>query len=241
MRQHQDLSRIRAALDLQRRLTVVGTGADSYQAIKLVESQQPDVAIIDYQLDYGGLDVITLVKSRSPGTSIILMSSCNDGKHALDALRKGVSGYLLKKTDMDTLVNVVYTVRAGDYYISRRIMVQIFQALAKVPGSDAVGGKLVGVEEGFPRGMLNRKEMKILGYLREGKNTKEIGERLGLKIGTVRNYISGLMRKNGVRSRVEMAYFVRGRWGEEWRGGSGRSRRAEGLMPLLEASLNVED
>jgi DNA-binding NarL/FixJ family response regulator len=250
MRRRQDLSRIREAVDSQEDLTVAGTGTDSYQAIRLAETLQPGVAVIDYQLDYGGLDVIALLKRRSPGTSIILLSSNNDGRHALDALFKGVSGYLLRKPDIDILVNVIYAVRAGGYYISQRIMAHIFQTLPKPNGAalrqnpDFSRASKARITK---KTMLSRTELRILEFIGQGKGTKEIGEKLNLTMGTVRNYISTLMRKSGVHSRLEMARFVRN-YGQPGPGGApekkarpaARPGPAKKFLPLLEASLNLE-
>jgi DNA-binding NarL/FixJ family response regulator len=253
MRQQQDLSRISEAVDSQENLTVVGTGTDSYQAIRLAETQQPGVAVIDCQLEHGGLDVIALVKHRRPCMSIILISPRNDRQHALDALGVGVSGYLLRKSDMGILVNAIYAVQAGGYYISQRIMTHIFQALSKPRGA------ALRQNTDFPRTFktrlppkimleqMNQTELRILEFIKQGKGTKEISETLHLKIGTVRNYISTLMRKSGVHNRLEMARFVlnyerpgAGGVPEKEASPAVPPRRGEKFLPLLEARLNLE-
>jgi DNA-binding NarL/FixJ family response regulator len=247
MRQQQDLSRISEAVDSQENLTVVGTGTDSYQAIRLAETQQPGVAVIDCQLEHGGLEVIALVKHRRPGMSIILISPRNDRQHALDALGMGVSGYLLRKSDMGILVNVIYAVQAGGYYISQRIMAHIFQALSKPHGAARRQNSALSrtVKTRLPPKIeLNQTETRIFECIGQGKGTKEIGETLHLKMGTVRNYVSALMRKGGFQSRVEMARFAR----NYERPGVPKTeappavppRRMEKILPLLEARLNLE-
>ncbi|MDR2746763.1 MAG: response regulator transcription factor [Treponema sp.] len=253
MQMEQDLNRIREVVDSCEDLTVIGTGADSYAAIRLTETEQPDIAIIDYQLDYSGLDIVSLVKRRSPGTAIILISSCSNGKDTLDVLSMGASAYLLRKSDMDVLVSIIHVVQAGGYCISHRLMTQVFQALPKSPQSGKFVRKFFPYEalvwQGLNFSALNRTELRILEFIGQSKSTKEISETLHLKMGTVRNYISALMRKNGVQSRLEMAHFVRNygqrqlkteRTPQRDSRPASTTGRAEKFLPLLEARLNLE-
>jgi DNA-binding NarL/FixJ family response regulator len=248
MRQQQDLSRIKAALDSREDLAVIGTGADSYEAIRLMENEYPDIVVIDYQFDDGGLDIIALIKHRSPGTSIILISSRCDGIPALEALSKGVSGYLPRKSDISSLVNVMYAVQTGGYYIPQRIMTQVFQALPKI----SKAGEFV--QKPFPRRIplfqntkLNQTELRILKFIGQGKSTSEISEILHLKIGSVRNSISSLMRKSGIHNRLEMAHFVHYGYFKDVKAPqkkshpAARSMEPKKFLPLLEGRLNQED
>lgn len=253
MRQEQNLIRIREVIDSREDVTVIGTGTDSYAAIRLVETGHPDIAIIDYQLDYNAPDIVSLIKRRVPDTSIILISSHNDEKNALDALSRGVSAYLPWKPDMDVLISVIYVVQAGGHCISRRIMSQVFRVLPKPFRSGEITHKFFSPETAAWQYLnfssLNRTELRIFEFIGQGKSTKEISEILHLKIGTVRNYISSLMRKSGVKNRMEMIYFVLGHRQYQSRLDRTPQRnsrsvsaagRPEKFLPLLEASLNVE-
>jgi two-component system response regulator DesR len=223
--QEQDLNRIRAAVRSRKDVAVIGTGSDSYGALRLAENRRPDIALIDCQLDYDGLEIVPLVKRRSPGTSLRVVSSCNNVLRACSALVKGASAYVLRKSDMDFLGTVICVVRAGGYYISQRVMAGVPRVM---PDGERGGG-----EEDIP--VMGRGEWRVLELVRRGKSTKEIGEALNLKPGTVRNYISGLMRKVGVHSRGERV------------GDGGAYGRRPGavsggkVLPLLEARLNLKN
>jgi DNA-binding NarL/FixJ family response regulator len=214
MKWEQDLRRISTVIDSHTDLRVMGTGTDSYQAIKLAETKQPDIAIIDYQLDHGGMEIIALIKRRSPHTAIILVSPYEDEKHASDALTRGVAGYLVGKSDMDILVGIIYIVHAGGSYVSHRIVVRVFQILPQLYRyQEFYQGLLSRVNARVPGdyrspGVLSRTERRLIRMVGQGKNTREIGEILNLKPGTVRNYISALMHKIGIHSRQQIIFFA---------------------------------
>jgi DNA-binding NarL/FixJ family response regulator len=230
-------------------VTVIGTGTSSYEVIKLTETKYPDIAVIDYQLDCGGPDIVSLVRRRSPGTSIILISSSNDSRRAVEALSSGASAYLLRKSDMDILGSIIYVVREGGHYISWRIMARIFQTLPVSLRMGGTGQKVFPGGAGIPGGygfpLLGQGETRVLELIGRGKGTKEIGETLNLKSGTVRNYISGLMRKTGAQNRQELLRFARNRGRPRAaallrKNFSPLSRPMEKIPPRLEASLNLE-
>ncbi|MDR1971824.1 MAG: response regulator transcription factor [Treponema sp.] len=249
MNREQDLSRITAELDSHAELRIVGIGTDRYGALKLAESEQPDVAVIDYYLDNGcGLDIIHVVKRKSPGTGVIVVSPYDDMGHARDAMIMGASGYLLRKADMDILVSTVYMVHTGGYFVSHRIVNQVFRSLRKFHNWESSRKTLSlrrASQEPPDYSSLSRTEWQILEFLGQGKSTKEIAEILNLKIGTVRNCISLLMHKTGIHNRSYLAdsilNSIRPKTGKTppppvpppaHRPGS-----HERLRPLLEASL----
>jgi DNA-binding NarL/FixJ family response regulator len=252
MQQEQDLGRVRAAIDSRQDLAVIGTGTDSYDAIRLAEDERPDIMVIDHQLDYNGPDIVPLIKRRFPNASIILVSPYEDEKYALAALNQGVSGYLLRRFDMDILVGVIYIVHAGEYYISQRVMARLFRTPLKLQGPEKFpqifGPGETALQHSMDFSALNRTELRILECIGQSKSTKEISETLHLKMGTVRNYISVLMRKSGIHSRLQMVNLVQGQGHHQIKAGavpkifypipiSGPVRK---LPPLLEASLNSE-
>jgi DNA-binding NarL/FixJ family response regulator len=212
MKQEHDLNCVMTVVNPHADLAVIGIGSDYYRAIKLAQAEQPDIAVIDYQLDYGGLDVISVVKRKSPGTAIVLVSPYDDEWRARDALNRGVSGYLIQKTDMNILAGVIYMAHAGGYYISYRIVARAFRALPKFhmyrkfyQGLFPQGKPLLQARD---PNALSPTEWQIIYLVGQGKSTKEIGESLNLKMGTVRNYISTLMQKTGIHNRHRMAFAV---------------------------------
>jgi DNA-binding NarL/FixJ family response regulator len=240
MKQKEDIDCIMKAVNSRADLAVIGVGTDYYDAIKLADAEQPDIAVIDHQFEYGGLDVVSVLKRKSPGIAVILVSSDDDEKYIQDALDRGVSAYLQWKVDMDILVNIVYIVHEkGCYVVSYRFVLRVFRSLPKFRRYGEPHQELLSYKALSRRisdfSSLNLSELRIVEYLGQGKTTKEISETLHLKMGTVRNYISVLMRKTKIRSRLQMArYILNSRRQSLQIQGSGK------FPPLLEAGLNPE-
>jgi DNA-binding NarL/FixJ family response regulator len=208
LQRKQDLHSTILLLNSQADFSVIGSGTERYQALKLTEEEQPDIAIIDYHLDAGSsLEIIPVMKRKSSGTGIILFSPYDDENRALDAMRRGASGYLLQRSDMDMLISTIQMVQSGGRYISQRIVSRVFKALPELLMCRefyrdlSVGGKIVS---GDDLADLSPAQRQIVGFLNQGRSTKEIAETLGLKIGTIRNYISDLVRKTGSHTRSQM-------------------------------------
>jgi DNA-binding NarL/FixJ family response regulator len=203
-----ECQRIAAMLNAQGDFSVIGTVGDSYRVLHLVETEQPDVVILDYHLgSVKGCDLVPVIKRKAPGVSVIIISSYEDEDHAWDAQRKGASAYLIRKYDSQFLTGIVYLVSQGGQYLSQRILGQVVpkyryyqkhyrkSSSPKKDGSSGRREKLIA---------LSPTERQIIGYINQGRSTKEIAETLRLKNGTVRNYISIVMRKTGDHNRSQM-------------------------------------
>jgi DNA-binding NarL/FixJ family response regulator len=204
MKREQDLLCTISGLNSQAGFAVIGIGTDSYQAIRLSEREQPDVAIIDYHLDtIDGPELVPVIKRKCPGMGIILISPHDDENHIREALSRGVSGYV-QKSDMGILANTIVTVYLGGCIISHPVVVR---AIQEPP-------KFFGFRKNKPPKRhsdllsLSRTEQRIAGFINQGRSTKEMSEILSLTTGTIRNYISTMMRKTGIHSRFRMAQFI---------------------------------
>ncbi|MDR2136331.1 MAG: response regulator transcription factor [Treponema sp.] len=210
-----ELRRATMTLAAHTGFSVIGTASDCYRALQLVESEQPDIAVVDYYLDnIKGWDLIPIIKRKSPLTSVIIISPYDDETHAWDALYKGASGYLVRKFDMDLLAGAIYMAHTGGRYVSHRIVSQVLpkfrvyqeyyrENFVKKSQSPRRQEKII---------RLSDTERLIIEFLSQGRTTKEIAETLNLKIGTVRNYVSTMMRKIGGHSRAQMI-FTALQWG----------------------------
>jgi DNA-binding NarL/FixJ family response regulator len=212
----KECKRIAAALNAHADFLVVGAAEDCYQALHLVESEQPDIIILDYHLgSIKGWELVPVIKRKAPCISVIIISPYDDEGRAWDALLKGVSGYLIRKFDIDLLANIIHIVHKGGWYISHRILAQV---LLKLHDYQKCYQKIASPKKGGLSGRLEKSiefsptERRIIGFINQGRSTKEIAETLNLKNGTVRNYISNLMRKTGDHSRAQMILsFLGGR------------------------------
>jgi DNA-binding NarL/FixJ family response regulator len=190
--------------------SVIGTALDCYQALQVVVSEQPDVVVLDYYLDsIKGWELIPTIKRKSPATSVIIISPYDDDAHAWDAMNRGASAYLVRKFDMEILAGTIHVVHTGGRYISHRIVNSVLPKLHMYQEycQDIVSMKKSAASrrrKNFIR--LSQTEKKIIGYISQGRTTKEIAEILNLKTGTIRNYISRLIHKMGGRTRAQMIF-----------------------------------
>jgi DNA-binding NarL/FixJ family response regulator len=213
MKWERELVRVTAPLCAQPGFSVVGTQTDSYQALKLAEDEQPDVAIIGYYLDHSkGLDFVPLIRNKCPGLGIILFSPYDDPGHARSALTRGVGGYLVWKSDMNILTSAIDMVFKGGFCVSPQITVQVFRKPPVPRRNRGIASFMMARRSGAggAHSFFSGTEWRIIALIVRGKNTKEIAEGLSLKNGTVRNYISILMRKTRSTSRLQIINFALG-------------------------------
>jgi DNA-binding NarL/FixJ family response regulator len=208
--QQKKLDLIRCLLNSQEDFYIAGDGKDDYAALRLAETLRPDVAVIDCHLDsLSGVELIPLIKRKCPTTMVVLLSDHDDERHIFEVFNESISGYLLWK-DKINLVNAVRIAHNGGCYVSWGIVLracsQLFE-ISQYRGIYRIVSAFPG-KKGYRRILFSRTEKQIIRFVSEGKTNKEIAECLGLTTGTVRNYVSSVMQKAGIRNRVQIAIFA---------------------------------
>ena len=213
----QDLVRdsLRILLSAQEDLEVVGLGKDGYDALKLVESLKPDVVLLDIRMPImDGVEATAMLKKKSPDTAIIILTTFDDDEYVLKAIRNGASGYLLKSGGMDELAQAIRTVHAGGSLMTPEIATKafrLFSELAREKGrpsaAESTANGVVASEGALPLD-LSRTELQIMALIGSGRANKEVAADMELSEGTVRNYISGILQKTGLRDRTQVAIFA---------------------------------
>ncbi|OHE63375.1 MAG: DNA-binding response regulator, partial [Treponema sp. GWB1_62_6] len=169
---------LRILLSAQADLEVVGIGKDGYDALKLVDSLKPDVVLLDIRMPImDGVEATAMLKKRSPGTSIIILTTFDDDEYVLKAIKNGASGYLLKSADMDELAEAIRTVHAGGSLMTPEIATKafrLFSELAREKGSPAGGPRRVVPAEGSLPSDLSRTELQIMALIGSGRANKEV-------------------------------------------------------------------
>jgi DNA-binding NarL/FixJ family response regulator len=210
MKWENKLTQIMAPLYARPEISVLEIQTDSYHALKLAETEQPDVLIVGHHLDYlPGLEFVSLIRNKCPGARIILISPYTDLGRARIALSQGVSGYLVWNSDMHILTSAVDMVFRGGLCVSPQVLIQAFNSLA-LHQDHEIASFMKARSPGETYPFFSGTEREILALIIQEKNTKEIAEDLGLKNGTVRNYISRIMQKTKSASRVQIFGFVLG-------------------------------
>lgn len=184
-------------LDREDDLEVVGEAADVRHALARIAAVSPDVALLDLRLPDGdGITLCREIRSRFPAVRCLVLTAYDDDDAAMSAVLAGASGYVLKTIAGTGLVEDVRAVAAGRSLLSPSLV----SKLDPRPRADE------GRED--PRfGSLNLRERQVLALIAEGLTNRQIGDRLSLAEKTVKNYVSGLLRKLGLERRTQAAVF----------------------------------
>jgi len=181
-------------------MEVVGIATNGREAIRLVDTYEPDVAVIDISMpELNGLEAIQQMRPRHPNLRVVVLSIHETKPYVYRALKAGAKGYLIKETAGLEVVDAVRAVHRGERYLSQRI------ADLLTDGSFRNLEAAIGVG---PLEVLSTREREILQLVAEGKTSQEIAEILSISSKTVDTYRSRLMRKIGVDDVAGLVKFA---------------------------------
>jgi DNA-binding NarL/FixJ family response regulator len=172
---------------------VAGEASDGQEALRLVPTVCPDVAILDISMPtLNGLDAARELKKSSPKTKTILLTQHDEDQYVTEALRAGVRGYVLKNQAATDLVHAIQQVCRGEIYLSPSISRTVVEAFLS--------------KTALPTDPLTSRERQILQLIGEGKSSKELAALLGISVKTAESHRTRLMRKLDIH---ELASLVR--------------------------------
>jgi DNA-binding NarL/FixJ family response regulator len=185
---------IQSLLGFDRGITVVGSAADGEEAIAEIPAAAADVVLLDMRLPrLSGLDVLRRLAERNELPPTIILTTFDDEEIVLDGLRAGARGYLLKDVSLFELVDAIRAVAAGGTaikpIISARVLRGLEGAAADFPHMD-------------PPDRLTEREVEVLRLMTGGYSNREIARALQVTEGTVKNHVSSILSKLGVRDRT---------------------------------------
>jgi two-component system, NarL family, response regulator NreC len=182
---------LRAMLEVQDDLRVIGEAADAAAARKLVRDRRPDVLVLDLQMPGAepARDVPRL-REEVPSTAIVVLTMESDPRRARDLLRAGASGYVLKQAAERQLTEAIRTAAGGGSYIDPELGGQVAQL-----GAD-------------PLETLGERERELLRLLALGHTNRDIGEQLYLSVRAVEVNRAKLLEKLGLETRPELVRFA---------------------------------
>lgn len=199
---------VRLVVDGESDLTVVGEAADGEEALALVREKAPDVVLMDVRMP--GRDGVSwtrelLALERPP--RVIVLTAFDSDALVLDALRAGALGFVLKHTPPGQIIAAVRSVANGEPALSPQATARLITA-ATAAGSPVVRG---AVREAAQKRLaaLTRRELDTARAIADGLGNREIAERLGITVATVKAHTSSLFSKLEVDNRVQIALLVR--------------------------------
>jgi NarL family two-component system response regulator LiaR len=187
---------LRAFLDLQDGIAVVGEAADGNEAIEAAARLRPDVILMDLVMpELDGVAAMRLARERIPETRVIVLTSFLEDDKLLPALRSGAAGYLLKNADPPEVARAVRAAHAGEALIDPVVAARLVETLA----AD-------GVEEPLDR--LTPREREVLVLIGRGFPNKRIARELDVSEKTVKTHVGHVLAKLGVTDRTQAAVFA---------------------------------
>jgi DNA-binding NarL/FixJ family response regulator len=183
-----------ASLAAQPDIEVVGEGASAAEALNLVAQHSPDVALLDIAMPGGGLSAARDISAASPATRVVMLTVSEDEDDLLAAMKAGASGYVLKGAAASELVNVLRTVNAGEVYVAPGLAWGLLREMSRPRSA--------------PLDELSAREHEVLELVAAGLSNQEIGDRLSLAEKTIKHYMTSILSKLRVRSRVEAALLA---------------------------------
>jgi two-component system response regulator DevR len=195
---------IKAMLDSQEDMTVVGEAGTAEDAVRRVGYDEPDVVVLDVRLpDASGVEACRDIRSRFPDVKVLMLTSFADEEAMMSAILAGASGYVLKRVKGNDLVEDIRKVGAGESLLDNDMTERLFERLRSGPNEDPLLSRL------------SKQERTIVTHIADGLTNKQIADEMFLAEKTVKNYVSNLLAKMGMSRRSEAAAYVARLEGEQ--------------------------
>ncbi|WP_031509657.1 response regulator [Streptomyces megasporus] len=185
-----------AIVDAEPDLSVVGEAGDGATAVALAAEVRPDVVLMDIRMPgMDGLTATRLIIDGAGAARVLVLTTFDLDAYVFEALRVGASGFLLKDSEADGLLSAIRVVASGEGVLAPTVTRRLISTFAH--GAPAPPGATGALDRLTPR------EWEVLLLVASGLTNAEIGERLGVSVGTVKTHVNALLRKLGLRDRVQ--------------------------------------
>lgn len=196
---------LREYLQASEDIEVVGEAASVATALECIPDSRPDVALVDLRLPgTDGVELVRTLRAGRPAVACLIFSGTDDARLIAEAIAAGASGFVLKGSHPEELVAAILEVASGGEVLPDRLVKMIVSEL-RASGRTA------------PVGNLTPQQRNVLSLLREGLSNREIAHRLGVAEKTVRNQVSLLLARLGMRDRTQAALYAERHLGEDER------------------------
>ena len=185
---------IRSLLDLAEDIRVVAECVDGAQAVATIPRLKPDVVLLDMRMPgMNGIEVLQALAQQGALPPTVILTTFDDDQLVLAGLKAGARGYLLKDVSLDQLVEAVRTVAAGGSLVAPAVTQRL------LAGVERMQNQFTSLDQPEP---LTERATEILRLMASGYSNKEIANSLRVAEGTVKNHVSNILSKLGVRDRT---------------------------------------
>ena len=186
-------------LNLERDFEVIGAAQDGAEALELAAQKQPDLILMDLKMPImNGIEATRQIRAKFPNIKILVLTTYDDDEWVFDAIRAGASGYLLKDTSRQKIVEAIRGTMDGKSFVDPAIAGKLLNQVASRQTQPA----------SILTDKLTERELDVLRLIAKGINNSEIATQLHLSEGTVRNHVSAILEKLGVSDRTQAAVIA---------------------------------
>ena len=187
---------IRALLETEPGITVVGEAGDGEAAVHKALALKPDVVLMDLVMPkLDGVRATRELKEKLPGVKILVLTSFAEDKRIVEAIEAGALGYLLKDSSPEDLLRAIREVHRGESSLHPKVAQRLIS-------------RLRGGEEERAWKELSERELAVLRLIARGLSNREIAKELGISEPTVRTHVSNILRKLHLKSRTQAALYA---------------------------------
>jgi DNA-binding NarL/FixJ family response regulator len=191
-------------LSVHKDIQVVGRASNGQEAVEVAAKIQPDVVLMDVRMPIlDGVRATNLLKQALPDCRVIVLTTFDDDEYVFDALRAGAVGYLLKDVASARLVEAIRATARGESILEPSVAAKVIAEFTRVSSMVPAAQTEQLVEP------LSERELEILAWITRGYSNREIASQLFIAEGTVKNHVTHILGKLGVRDRTQAALKAR--------------------------------
>lgn len=188
---------IKMVLSLCGDIDIVTTAANGEEAFEACSREAIDVILMDIRMpQMDGVKATKLIKNKYPDIKIVILTTFNDDEFIFEALKNGATSYLLKDIASEEIINTIKIIHAGGTVLHNNIASRLLNRAVSGPPAEET---------------LTQREEEVAKLVAEGISNRDIAQRLFISEGTVKNHITNIMTKLGIKHRTQIAVYIMGR------------------------------
>lgn len=188
---------LKMILEQDENIKVTHEASNGKEAVEIVRTSPIDIIMMDIRMpEMNGIEATQIIRKEFPHIKILMLTTFNDEEYAYEALREGASAFLLKTAAPEKLIEAVHSAMKGGLTLHDEVAAKVMPRLL-----ERAEKPTIDVE-------LTERELMITKLVGEGKTNKEIAAELYLSVGTVKNHISTILQKVGLRDRTQLAIYA---------------------------------